>query len=199
MIRLRCGLNNNPNAIQFKGILRKFLVIKNGGVTPSLSSNCSILPVDNVSNDNSLSVDGEIMLDMEIFGSDNDFNNYLLQDQFNDHCLAYIAGYLITKVEKVVKGPVRRSALFSNPDDPLDLSLAYVGELRGKRAITIPSQSVFILIQTAENFFHSFIVQKLDTLSNESNLLEKVGQEILKVINYSTIFPSVNAQFSSVC
>ena len=43
MIRLRCGLNNNPNAIQFKGILRKLLVIKNGGVTPSLSSNCSIL------------------------------------------------------------------------------------------------------------------------------------------------------------
>jgi hypothetical protein len=89
--------------------------------------------------------------------------------------------------------------LFSNPDDPLDLSLANVAELRGKRAITIPSQSVFILIQTAEKIFHSFIVQKLDTLSNESNLLEKVGQEILKVINYSTIFPSVNAQFSSVC
>nr|CAH0109604.1 unnamed protein product [Daphnia galeata] len=131
--------------------------------------------------DNSLSVDGEIMLDMEIFGSDNDFNNYLLQDQFNDHCLAYIAGYPITKVEKVVKGPVRRSALFSNPDDLLDLSLANVAELRGKRAITIPSQSVFIFIQTAENFFHSFIVQKLDTISNESNLLEKVGQEILKV------------------
>ncbi len=112
---------------------------------------------------------------------------------------AYIAGYLIPKVEKVVKGPVRRSALFSNPNDPLDLSLANVAELRGKRAITIPSQSVFILIQTAEKIFHSFIVQKLDTLSYESNLLEKVGQEILKVINYSTIFPSVNAQFSSVC
>ena len=74
-----------------------------------------------------------------------------------------------------------------------------MAELRGKRGITILSQSVFILIQTTEIFFHSFIVQKLDTLSNESNLLEKVGQEILKVINYSTIFPSVNAQFSSVC
>ncbi|EFX67514.1 LOW QUALITY PROTEIN: hypothetical protein DAPPUDRAFT_261546 [Daphnia pulex] len=133
----------------------------NGGVTPSLSSNCSILPVDNVSDDNSLSVDAEIMLDMEIFGSDNDFNNY---DQFTDHCLAYIAGYLITKVEKAVKGPVQRSALFCNPEDPLDLSLANVAELRGKRAITIPSQSVFRLVQTAEQLFHSLIVQKLNTL-----------------------------------
>ncbi|KAI9562481.1 hypothetical protein GHT06_009917 [Daphnia sinensis] len=121
-----------------------------------------------------LSVNGEIMLDMEIFGSDNDFNNYVLQDQFNDHCLAYIAGYLITKVERVVKGPIQRSALFCNPDDPLDLSLANVAELRGKRAITIPSQSVFILVQKAEQLFHSFIVQKLNTLSNESNLLERV-------------------------
>ena len=67
MIRFRCGLNNNPNAIQFKEILRKLLVIKNGGVTPSLSSNCSILPVDTESDENSLSVDSEIMLDMEIF------------------------------------------------------------------------------------------------------------------------------------
>jgi hypothetical protein len=199
MIRLRCGLNNNPNAIQFKGILRKLLVIKNGGVTPSLSSNCSILSVDNVSDDNSLSVDAEIMLDMEIFGSDNDFNNYVLQDQFTDHCLAYIAGYLITKVEKAVKGPVQRSALFCNPEDPLDLSLANVAELRGKRAITIPSQSVFRLVQTAEQLFHSLIVQKLNTLSNECNLLEKVGQEILKAINYSTIFPSLKSQFSAAC
>ena len=58
---------------------------------------------------------------------------------------------------------------------------------------------MFLLVQTAEKLFHSLIVQKLNTLSNESNLLEKVGQEILKVINYTTIFPSVNAQFSSVC
>ncbi|KAI9551310.1 hypothetical protein GHT06_002511 [Daphnia sinensis] len=124
----------------------------NGGVTPSLSSNCSILPVDDVSDDYSLSVDGEIILDMEIFGSDNDFNNY---------------------VRKVVKGPIQRSALFCNPDDPLDLSLANVAELRGKRAITIPSQSVFILVQKAEQLFHSLIVQKSNTLSNESNLLRK--------------------------
>ncbi|KZS10117.1 Uncharacterized protein APZ42_025492 [Daphnia magna] len=118
--------------------------------------------------DNSLSVDGEIMLDMEIFGSDNDLNNYVLQDEFNDHCLAYIAGYLITKVEKAVKVPVQRSALFCNPDDPLDLSLANVAELRGKRAIVIPSQSVFILVQKAEQLFPSLIVQKSNTLSNES-------------------------------
>jgi hypothetical protein len=75
-----------------------------------------------------------------------------------------------------------------------------VAELRGKRAITIPSQSVFRLVQTAEQLFHSFqIVQKLNTLSNECNLLEKVGQEILKAINYSTIFPSLKSQFSAAC
>ena len=42
------------------------------------------------------------VLDTEIFGTDNYFNNYFLHDQFDDHCLAYIAGYFIRKVEKVV-------------------------------------------------------------------------------------------------
>ena len=87
MIRLRYGLNKNPNAIQFKGILRKLLVFKNGGVTPSLSSNCSILPVDIESDENSLLVNSEIMLDMAIFGSDEEFERYVLQDSFTDVCL----------------------------------------------------------------------------------------------------------------
>jgi hypothetical protein len=44
----------------------------------------------------------------------------------------------------------------------------------------------------------------LNTFVNDRNLSLRYrktisGQEILKVINYSTIFPSVNAQFSSVC
>ena len=50
IIRLRFGLNKNPNAIQFKSIIIKLLVIKAGGVTPSLTYNCSLVPVDTFSN-----------------------------------------------------------------------------------------------------------------------------------------------------
>jgi hypothetical protein len=195
IIRLRCGLNNNPNAIQFKSILRKLLVIKAGGVTPSLTSNCSLVPVDTFSDDNQLLIDQDVMMDVEVICSDEEFNTSLLKDQFTNQCLAYIAGYIVIKVEKLVKCSTRRNSLFHSGDDPLSPDLLNIAKLRGTGTIAVPSQSVYTLIYTAEQFFHSYIVKMLPTLSHKHNLLETLANKVFKVVNYSEMFPTLIKKF----
>lgn len=196
IIRLRCGLNNNPNALQFKSILRKLLVIKAGGVTPSLSSNCSLMPVDNVSDVNELTVDQDIMMDIEVICSDEEFHASQLKDHFTNQCLAYIAGYIVLKIEKLVKCPTRRNSLFNSCDDPLSPDLLNICKFKVTNVITVPSQSVYTLIHTAETFFHSVVVEKLSALSNQHNVLETLAHKILKVVNYSEVFPTIVNKFS---
>ena len=44
MICQHGGCNDNPTPVQFKYIMRKLIIMKFGGLTPSLNGNCSIVP-----------------------------------------------------------------------------------------------------------------------------------------------------------
>ena len=52
IVRLRCGINNNPTTVQFKYILRRILVAQNGGITPSLMGNCQVIDDNDIAQDN---------------------------------------------------------------------------------------------------------------------------------------------------
>lgn len=134
------------------------------------------------------------MLDIEVICSDEEFHASQLKDQFTNQCLAYIAGYIVLKIEKLVKCSTRRKSLFNSSDDPLSPDLVNICKLRGTNVLTVPSQSVYTLIHTAENFFHS-IVEKSSTFSNQHNVLETLANEILKNVNYSELFPTIARKF----
>ena len=136
------------------------------------------------------------MLDMEIFGTDEEFERYVVQDSFTDLCLVYIAGYIAIKVEKLAKFPVQRYALFTSSEDPLDPTFANLSKLRKNHAVSIPSQSLYVLVQTSEKYFQSMVVNKLSSRLKESNLLQKVGNEVLNAIDHEKMFPSVAKKYS---
>lgn len=76
-----------------------------------------------------------------------------MKDQFTNQCVAYIAGYIVLKIEKLVKCSTRRNSLFNSSDDPLSPDLVNICKLRGTNVMTVPSQSVYTLIHKAEHFF----------------------------------------------
>ncbi len=190
MIRLRGGLNNNPTAVQVKYIMRKLLVIKSGGVTPSLSSNCSIPAhiVEGSDGQTETDLDLEMEIDIEIFDSDQDLNSSLIDDSFRNQCLAFIAGYVVLKIERHFDCNLCRNALYNNPDDPLDQDAAKIANLKRNRVSCLPSNSVYNIVRECESVFQSMLSQGLK--SQECNIIAVLTNQVLKTINVNEMFPN---------
>jgi hypothetical protein len=193
IIRLRGGLNNNPTAIQVKYIMRKLLVIKSGGVTASLSSNCSLVPSQIFENLNCHvekdSIDEEIEIDMEIFCNEEELNASNIDDAFTNQCLAFIAGYCVVKIERHFDCIMCRKALYDSSEDPLDKDAANISNLRKNRIICIPSNSVYRIVLACESFFQVMLSQGLK--SSQCDYAALLTQKVLKIIDVNTMFHSL--------
>jgi len=116
IIRLRGGLNNKPTAIQVKYIMRKLLVIKSGGVTVSLSSNCSLVPStileDKTCHVEQNYIEEEIEIEMEMLCKEKELDASNIDDAFSSQSLAFIAGYCVVKMERHFDCIICRKALY---------------------------------------------------------------------------------------
>jgi hypothetical protein len=93
-IRRNGGLNDNPTVVQAKFIIRKLIIMKVGGVTPSLCGNCSIRET----------ITAELLAD----------------EDFKNGAIAYMAGYVVRKIDKRVLCNQCKLALQNSSEDPLN-------------------------------------------------------------------------------
>jgi hypothetical protein len=194
IIRLRCGLNNNPTAIQVKYIMRKLLVIKSGGVTASLSSNCSLLPSTTLEDQNCQieqnPVEEETAIEMEMFCNEEELNASNIDDAFTNQSLAYIAGYCVVKMERQFDCNMCRKALYDSTEDPLDKDAANIKKLRKYRLMCIPSNSVYKIVLACESVFQMLLSQRLK--SSPCDVIAMSTQKVLTIIDVNAMFPSLH-------
>lgn len=180
-IRQANGLNNNPNVVQFKNAYKK-LLLKNY-VPASSAGNCEIW-VDEINsfletssdeiNSSKISLE-ENMLD--IIESE-DIN--ILQSNYRKNCLAYIAGYIVKKINlKCLDCQNLLKAHESDfPDsEEIKLILRKNYDKEGKMLLTIPSNSVCKIIKLSDIAFRS-IKKILHLKKIDSHVLNFVMNKI---------------------
>ncbi|KAK4037700.1 hypothetical protein OUZ56_029731 [Daphnia magna] len=177
-----------------KYIMRKLLVIKSGGVTASLSSNCSLLPSTTLEDQNCQieqnPVEEEIAIEMEMFCNEEELNASNIDDAFTNQSLAYIAGYCVVKMERQFDCNMCRKALYDSTEDPLDKDAANIKKLRKNRLMCIPSNSVYKIVLACESVFQMMLSQGLK--SSPCDVIAMSTQKVLTIIDVNAMFPSLH-------
>ena len=135
IIRKHCGWKNAPSTPLLKYIVRKLIVMKSGGLHPSLFSNCSYLLIDFELDEEDSLPGGFAAIEVEMDEATEEYVDYLnkaenqplqlvrLKD-FKNRILGYIAGYLCLKLSPRIQCSKCKKALENSVDDPLDPKLA---------------------------------------------------------------------------
>jgi hypothetical protein len=170
--------------------MRKLLVIKSGGVTASLSSNCSLVPLTALENQNfqieQNPIEGEI--EMKMFCNEEELNASNIDDAFSNQSLAYIAGYYVVKMERHIDCNMCRKAMYDSTEDLFDKHALNIKKLRKNRFICIPSNSVYKIVLACESVFQTMLSQGLK--SSPCDIIAMSTQKVLTIIDVNTMFPS---------
>lgn len=173
------GLNNNPNVVQFKNAYKK-LLLKNY-VPASSAGNCEIW-VDEINSfletspDESYSSKISLEKDMLDIIESKDVN--ILQSNYRKNCLAYIAGYIVKKLNlKCLDCQNLLTAHESDFPDSEEIKLRKNYDKEGKMLLTIPSNSVCKIIKLSDIAFRS-IKKMLHLKKIDSHVLNFVMSKI---------------------
>ena len=174
-IRSRLGWNNNPNALQFKWVLRALL--QKNQITASEKANCTVVE--------------EEKMDQEMGHVDANIANSLnCSTVWRDDVLSYIAGYIVKKITECIKCPECAIALVAvdnsqsaSPDHCYSSNSQRTSPslitFKGYGKLITPSQSVVKVVTAADRhlrtLFHDWAsLNKKALASLKSTVLQEV-------------------------
>ena len=153
-IRRACGWNDNPTALQFKSVYKRFLA--RAGVEPTSKGNCVNF--------------GDVV---ETSPIEDDF--LLVQphnfNPFVSSVTTYIAGFVVRKVLPLVQCSECRFHLLSADTSSIDPTDRHLLVLKNKGGLTVPSRDVIRLLKTAESVFRENVSVKKMNYSRVFNLV----------------------------
>ena len=170
--------------------MRKFIVMK-CGLVPSLNGNCSIIAPEICEEDTeedlkelnefaiTLDVDGPTSLPDVAVGN------------IKHRILAYIAGYVVSRLLRNMKCSSCRPALEDSLDDPLEQSVGRLIRLKDRGGLKKPSGSTYKIILRVQEVFLSEIAGKTN-LPNTPNLLTYLTLKVLRLLDVNLLFPSLS-------
>ena len=205
-IRSMGGCNNNPTARQFKSAYKKLLVkneidqVTKGNDFPiaavpilfassgtkntvpssaclinSSLSRARIIEEESLSDDNSETID-----DYEVLNEQSQFS---LTSQ---NIIAYIAGFVVFKLKKILKcEPCIKALEIYNPNETQELII-----LKSKGKLIIPSENVFNICLTCERKYREMTSQNNGSLSNITKC--KIVGQFLETYAFKDIFTDLD-------
>lgn len=182
LVRQHRGWNDNPTPVQFKYIMRKLIVMKFGGLTPSLNGNCSV--VQEIEDDQA--ADNELE---EIVNYSEGLDNSISSNNLKCRILAYIAGYVVAKLLPTLKCKFCGPELEDSINDPLDQAVARLIRLKDKGGLKYPSKSTYSIIAACDKVFVSEIATK-NKMPTTANILTFLSMKVLRLLNVSELFPT---------
>ena len=214
-IRNHCGHNNNPTALQFESSYKRLLIhnelkeVTTGNCTPLVEM--SILTVSTVTQKKSIPLSKQLVQQLNrensrLIAEEEPINFEIDQDcesgvssnvqehhTFYGNVVAYMAGYVVRKIRKVMNCEVCVSAL--TEDDSLISSSDWLHYTRFKDmgGLLYPSKDVKICIQCEKQF-------KANVHSNLSqiNVLQLVNLTTLSFVG-ENVFPALTNHVMQQC
>lgn len=194
LLRQHGGWNDNPSCLQIKYIMRKLIVNGCNGLTASLYSNCTpniLVDIELEENerlsDNNITVVIEMAEKLDVKCSTSP--EEALLENFKKRIVAYISGYVVSKVYQNVGCKTCQAALFDSPLDPIDSQFSRLVLLRSNGSLKIPSNSRFKVILKAEEVFRRDVVGQ-NTLSKNDNLITLLSNKVVRLLDLSSFFPT---------
>ena len=115
----------------------------------------------------------------------------LADEDFKNGALAYIAGYVVRKVENRTLCNQCKMALPSSAEDPLNKKSLEILKEKTKE-ITIPSESVFKIVKLADEVFEREVRCK-EQLPRTPKLLLALTMKVVSKLDLSSLFPSLES------
>ncbi|OXA63734.1 DNA transposase THAP9 [Folsomia candida] len=197
-IRGRMGGSNNPTALDFIYIMRRMWhqnQLKSTG-----TGNCLVLTDEN-------EVPGGLLplarKKKNLFKPGDDLDEEDIQVPFNttvdirkgspfySNCLSYIAGVVAKKLQERIKCELCRAALLSSKDDRLEQDVSKLIERKTRGGLLFPSQSVYRIVQLADNVFWNLHKQTSGQFALPLMDL-KVAISVARALVGRQIFPTLN-------
>ena len=215
-IRSRGGWNNNPNVLQLKYALRSMLM--RNAITASKNANCvdftgcnNIIPIFH-SKKHKPDDDQPQHNEISISSANTNIDSicaHLNEDghgEFISNVLFYIAGYIVSKLNKKLQCTECKKCLLACPTEVPANGHDYSANLYhdagtaasftsfiNRGGLQIPSTSVFKIIEYCERVFKSTAISKIDgqqiQISNESNLSKRM---IIKVCHHFSLDTTID-------
>ena len=215
-IRSRGGWNNNPNVLQLKYALRSMLM--RNAITASKNANCvdftgcnNIIPIFH-SKKHKPDDDQPQHNEISISSANTNIDSicaHLNEDghgEFISNVLFYIAGYIVSKLNKKLQCTECKKCLLACPTEVPANGHDYSANLYhdagtaasftsfiNRCGLQIPSTSVFKIIEYCERVFKSTAISKIDgqqiQISNESNLSKRM---IIKVCHHFSLDTTID-------
>lgn len=185
LVRQHGGWNDNPTPVQFKYIMRKLIVMKFGGLTPSLNGNCSIVDVQ--ANETEEGEDNNLE---EVIEYARGFDGNRNIDDMKNRLVAYIGGYVVSKLSPTLKCNYCGPAFEDSVEDPLDPSVSKFLRLKDRGGLKHPSGSTYRIVAKAEEVFMTEIAAK-KKLPDTPNLLTHLSMKVLRLLDVSKLFPTL--------
>jgi len=194
-VRGRCGRNNNPNAVEFKHIMKK---IWHQNLLKSTSTgNCvvqvqegeipgGLLPLKSIPKRRIL----DDVEDLSAILPD----HYGLNDSsmFYKNCLAYIAGNITRVLSERIKCELCVRGLLESHLDPMEDNLKQLIARKQRGGLFQPCRSVFMIIEKAD-----VIIKELIKMHNGppriKNLDLRISQTVLKRLVGRQLFPHLTS------
>ena len=217
-IRSKGGWNNNPNVLQLKYAIRNMLM--RNAITASKNANCvdftgcnNIIPIFHSKKhipDEDQPQHNEVS--ESISSADTDIDSictHLNEDghgEFLSNVLFYIAGYIVSKLNKKLQCTECKKCLLAQPTEVPANGHDYSANLYhnagtaasfttfiNRGGLQIPSTSVFRIIEYCERVFKSTAISKIDGqqihVSNASNLNKRM---IITVCHYFSLDTTID-------
>lgn len=215
-IRSKGGWNNNPNVLQLKYAIRNMLM--RNAITASKNANCvdftgcnNIIPIFH-SKKHIPDEDQPQHNEVSISSADTDIDSicaHLNEDghgEFLSNVLFYIAGYIVSKLNKKLQCTECKKCLLAQPTEVPANGHDYSANLYhnagtaasfttfiNRGGLQIPSTSVFRIIEYCERVFKSTAISKIDGqqihVSNASNLNKRM---IITVCHYFSLDTTID-------
>ena len=108
--------------------------------------------------------------------------------------MAYLAGYVVLKIEKRLSCSPCANALHHSDTDPLSPHIVSALKLRTRslgKSVTFASQSMFKVIVVADRIFEKEI-EWGNKLPNTKNLFLYLSMKVMRIIDVRNLFPSLH-------
>lgn len=128
-----------------------------------MKSNCSVPSqiLDELRAEQRDPVDEEIEIDVQLFTNQEELNTSKIEDLLTNQCLAFIAGYVVVKIENSFEWKLCRNALHDNQNDPLDKENKNVSKSWISNVVCVSSKSVLTIVLASENVFQLMLSKGL--------------------------------------
>ena len=175
--------------------MRQLLVKEAKQLTTSLSGNCTVLDDGTEHKIETIDSCGDDVL-IELYnGWEKDtVRDMIAEEEFKKFCIAYMSGYVVQKIEKLVKCGDCVLASRNNENDALNCDIVRNLSRRQNtqnKLITYPSNSVYQLILIAERIFEHEINWQC-SLPKTVNLIHYLTMKTIRIIDVVKLFPGLN-------